>query len=71
MSVYASLLNIDLNLPQNLVIYVSPKDQTQKIQFETETNALIAAKDTHNFLIKIYEKFDSILESFPEEGLCY
>lgn len=69
MSAYASLFNIDLDLPKKLVSFLAYSSPEEQEEFQREATTYINNKDTHNFIKKIFERVDYVLETNSEEGL--
>lgn len=69
MSSYASLLNIDLNLPERLIGFVGYSSNDEQLDFEAETMKYIVENDTFNFLKCIFSRSEYVFETFSEEGI--
>ena len=72
MSAYASLLNIDLSLPQKLASYVAASisdDAKAKKAHEDALLELVESRDTKGLITKVFESIDNILvHALSEEG---
>jgi hypothetical protein len=69
MSSYASLLNIDLNLPERLIAFVGYSSSDEQLDFEGEAMKYIVANDTYNFLKHIFDRSEYVFATFSEEGM--
>ena len=76
MSAYAQLLNIDLNVSENLSAFVvhcvaSADEQSAatKKNLGEELKLYIEARQTKEFIAKIFSDLDSILSNCNEEGI--
>lgn len=71
MSAYASLFNIDVDLPERLISFVALPSSDEQIDYEAETMRYVVDNDISNFLRKIFERTEHIIEHANDEGSCY
>ena len=68
MSAYASLMNIDSSLPTKLAAFVAGTDAASKNAVEASLSAFIANSNTSGFIGAIFDQFENIMASSPDEG---
>ena len=68
MSAYASLFNIDLNMPERLIKFAGSSSSDEQLDFESKALRYVVEKDTFNFLKTIFDRSERIFETFSEEG---